>query len=73
MFEARSSGCEFYYAFVTGLFSQAIFTACDFGVMRRVKYDEHVDDYGHPVVDLAGEHTHAQTMSRTLDDLEQEQ
>jgi hypothetical protein len=63
---ARSSGYAFYFALASGIYSQAIFGGCGFEVMRRAAYDEMRDDYGQQVIDLPGEHTHAQTVSLKL-------
>lgn len=63
----RREGCDYYFACVTGIYSQKIFADAGFEDVRRLDYGEFRDGRGNLVVDLNGEHTHAQTVKMRLD------
>ena len=63
---AKSYGCGHYVACATGRHSQRIFQKLGFSIGRTVDYKEEKDKFGNLVVWDHREHTHAETVVKTL-------
>ena len=65
---AREHKCEYYYAALTGIYSQAIFAKKGFKVMKRIDYHDLRDLKGNLIVPDPKEHTHMESASIRLGD-----
>ena len=63
---AREKECEGYFAGLTGIYSQKIYSDLDFPFVKELKYAEYKDKDGNIVFDDTLEHTSAKTAFKKL-------
>ena len=59
---ARDLGCEYYFAYLSGIFSQKIYRDLGGVLMKEVAYADYNDKWGNEVFTENGVHKTAQTM-----------
>ena len=59
---ARDHECGYYFAALTGIYSQKIFAGFGFQLMRKISYDDAIDLKGNLIVNDHREHTHVETV-----------
>ena len=63
---ATKEGCDYYFSWPTGNYSQKIRERLGFSTLRRMKYTDYKDKYGNLVVTEPGEHVESRLMYKKL-------